>query len=113
MMLTTPVASQKKAFPLADSLNLLSLSESDADLVTSEQLQKILRVTLGYSQILRKSLMALDCAETEELKCIPDMQEIKHGDSPSLPAQRNSLIFPTNAYGVGRGIKGEQGVSNV
>ncbi|HGH4410049.1 TPA: hypothetical protein ACJIVJ_004333, partial [Yersinia enterocolitica] len=41
----------------AASLNRLSLSESDADLVTSDQLQKILRVTVGYSQTSLNSLI--------------------------------------------------------
>ncbi|CNH63620.1 phage immunity repressor protein [Yersinia intermedia] len=50
MMLTTPVASQKKAFPSAGTLNRLSLSESDTNPLISSQLQKILRMTFSYLQ---------------------------------------------------------------
>ncbi|MGP2516982.1 host cell division inhibitor Icd-like protein [Yersinia sp. 2545 StPb PI] len=39
MMLTTPVASQKKAFPLVGTLNRLSLSESETNPLISEQLK--------------------------------------------------------------------------
>lgn len=116
MMLTTPAASQNKAFPLAGSLNRLSLSESHTNLVISGQLHKTLWVTFGYSQTSRNSLIL---AQT----CRAGSREIKHRDSPSLPVRRNpliklncaktkqlpnSLILSRNAQSVCREIKDEQ-----
>ncbi|CCV59581.1 hypothetical protein YE3094_00621 [Yersinia enterocolitica (type O:2) str. YE3094/96] len=116
MMLTTPAASQKQAFPLAGSLNRLSLSESHTNLVISGQLQKTLWVTFGYSQTSRNSLIL---AQT----CRAGSREIKHRDSPSLPVRRNpliklncaetkqlpnSLILSRNAQSVCREIQDEQ-----
>lgn len=98
MMRITPTA----------SLNRLSLSESHTNLVISGQLQKTLQLNYGHSQISRNSLIEIDYNKSLELKCAPNMRKIKHGNSPSLPAKRNSLILSKNAVGVGRGIKGEQ-----
>ncbi|CNF39403.1 phage immunity repressor protein [Yersinia rohdei] len=98
MMRITPTA----------SLNRLSLSESHTNLVISGQFQKTLQLNYGHSQISRNSLIEIDYNKSLELKCAPNMRKIKHGNSPSLPAKRNSLILSKNAVGVGRGIKGEQ-----
>lgn len=73
MMLTTPVASQNKAFPLAGTLNRLSLSESDR-LPTDSGLVRHLCGSLSPAQ---KSLSE---------------SHTKRDNSPSLPVRRNLLI---------------------
>lgn len=56
MMLTTPVASQNKAFPLAGTLNRLSLSESHTKRDNSPSLP-----------VRHNLLIKLNCAKTEQL----------------------------------------------
>ncbi len=124
MMLITPVASQNKAFPLAGSLNRLSLSEPHTNPIISGQLQKTLRVTFGYSQTSRNSpihrnpLIKLNCAEMEELanSLILAQPCRAEGGANSLSSSKstvganraNLLILSRNAQSVCREIKGEQ-----
>ncbi len=109
MMLTTPAASQNKAFPLAGSLNRLSLSESHTNPIISGQLKKTLWVTFGYSQTSRNSpvrrnlLIKLDCAEMEQSANSLILAQPCRAESGA-----NSLILSKTSVRGSREIKGEK-----
>ncbi|CQJ12742.1 Uncharacterised protein [Yersinia mollaretii] len=104
----------------AATLNRLSLSESDTNLIISGQLQKILQVTFGYLQTAPAISVLLKGGNSNaqnlnyETCVVPDASNLyqspkfngdcysakysaqktplKNGNSPSLPAHRNLLI---------------------
>lgn len=88
MMRITPAASQKKAFPLAGTLNRLSLSESHTNLVISGQLQKTLRVTFGYLQTSLNSLILSKSA-------IGVSRETKHEQYSGSGKEKGSTVNAT------------------
>lgn len=88
MMPITQAASQNKAFPLAGTLNRLSLSESHTNLVISGQLQKTLRVTFGYLQTSLNSLILSKSA-------IGVSRETKHEQYSGSGKEKGSTVNAT------------------
>ncbi|CNE46546.1 Uncharacterised protein [Yersinia pseudotuberculosis] len=86
MMLTTPAASQNKAFPLAGILNRLSLSELHTKHRNSPSLP-----------VRRNLLIKLNCAEMEELA-----NSLIRFNSDEVPESGNSLISSKSTVGVNR-----------
>ncbi|CFV32724.1 host cell division inhibitor Icd-like protein [Yersinia pseudotuberculosis] len=86
MILTTPAASQNKAFPLAGTLNRLPLSESHIKHRNSPS-----------SPVGRNPLIKLNCAEMEELA-----NSLIRFNSDEVPESGNSLIYSKSTVGVNR-----------
>ncbi|MHA3315830.1 hypothetical protein ACX1HN_17765 [Yersinia pseudotuberculosis] len=92
MMLTTPAASQNKAFPLAGTLNRLPLSESHIKHRNSPS-----------SPVGRNPLIKLNCAEMEELA-----NSLIRFNSDEVPESGNSLILSKTSVRGSREIQDEQ-----
>lgn len=106
MMLTTPAASQNKAFPLAGTLNRQSLSESHTKHRNSPSLP-----------VHRNLLIKLNCAEMELANSLIRFNsgEVPESANSLILAQpcraeggANLLILSRSAQSVCREIKGEQ-----
>lgn len=92
MILTTPVDSQKQAFPLAGILNRLPLSESHIKHRNSPS-----------SPVGRNPLIKLNCAEMEELA-----NSLIRFNSDEVPESGNSLILSKTSVRGSREIQDEQ-----